>query len=92
MVCVSKLVQSTQNNKLAIFFLIFQGKGKNGILADKHQRLLQIDTIILGVARHAQIIQDNKFAISLQYLKKSFLPIDTMVFDGDGQAFPKLLK
>ena len=59
------------------------------------------------VARHAQITQNNKFAISLQYLKKevsdevdflhadkheSCLQIDTMIFDGDGQAFPKLPK
>ena len=49
------------------------------------------------MARHAQITQNNKFAISLQYLKKevsdevdflhadkheSFLQIDTMIFDG----------
>ena len=33
--------------------------------ADERQRFLQIDTIILGVcvARHAQITQNNKFAI-----------------------------
>ena len=39
---------------------------------DKHQRFLQIVIIILGVcvARRAQITQNNKFAISLQYLKK----------------------
>ena len=56
------------------------------------------------VARHVQITQNNKFAISLQYLKKevsdlvdflhvdkheSFLQIDTIIFDGDCQAFPK---
>ena len=50
------------------------------------------------VARYAQITQNNKFAISLQYLKKevsdevdflhadmheSFLQIDAMVFDGE---------
>ena len=59
------------------------------------------------VARHAQITQNNKFAISLQYLKKevsdevdflhadkdeSYLPIDTIIFDGDGQPFPKFPK
>ena len=52
--------------------------------AEKRQRFLQIDTIILGVcvARHVQITQSNKFAISLQYLKKEvsdevdFLPAD----------------
>ena len=42
------------------------------LLVDKHQRFLQIDTLILGVcvARHAQITQNNKFVISLQYLQK----------------------
>ena len=49
----------------------------------------------------------NKFAIAFQYLKKkvndevdflqadkhkSFLQIDTMIFDGDGQAFPNYPK
>ena len=39
--------------------------------ADKRQKFLQIDTIIfLCVARHAQVIQNVKFVISLQYLKK----------------------
>ena len=53
------------------------------------------------LARHAQITQNNRFAISLQYLHterwvmeviflhadkhESFLQIDTMIFDGDGQ-------
>ena len=59
------------------------------------------------MARHAKITQNKNFAISLQYLKKevsdevdflhadkheSFLQIDTMIFDGDGQAFPKFPK
>ena len=59
------------------------------------------------VARHAQITQNKKFAISLQYLKKevsdevdvlhshkhkSFLEIHTVIFDGNGQAFPKFPK
>ena len=66
--------------------------------ADKHNKFLQIDTVILGVVRHAQIIQNNNFAISLQDLKKkvgdevdllhaykheSLLQIDTMIFDGN---------
>ena len=59
------------------------------------------------MVRHAQITQNNKFAISLQYLKKqvsdavdllhaykheSFIQIDTMIFDGDGPAFSKFPK
>ena len=53
------------------------------------------------VTIHAQITQNSKFAIFLKNLKKevewscflhaykheSFLPIDAMIFDGDGQAF-----
>ena len=110
-VCVTRLVQSTQNNKFAISLQYLKKNGKNKVdflLADKHQRFLQIETIILGgVARHAQITKNNKFAISLQYLKKdvsvegdflhagkheSFLQIDTMTFDKHGQAFPKYPK
>ena len=59
------------------------------------------------MARHAQITQNNKFALSLQYHTKevrdevdilhankyeSFLQVDTMIFDGNGQAFPKFPK
>ena len=59
---------------------------------------------LVSVVRHAQITQNNKSAFSLQYLKKSevdflhtdkyesFLQINTMIFDGDGQTFPKLPK
>ena len=58
------------------------------------------------MARHAQITQNNKFPISLQYLKnelsdevdflhadkhESLLQIDND-FDGDGQTSPKLPK
>ena len=67
------------------------------------------------MTRHAQTTQNNKFAISLQYLKKevniketynnfglsdevdilhadeheSFLQIDSLIFDGDGNTFAK---
>ena len=60
----------------------------------------------LFVARHTQSTQNNEFTISLQYLKKevswfdflhadkygSFLQIDSVIFDADGQAFPKFPK
>ena len=39
--------------------------------ADKCQRFLQNDTSFWArLARHAQIIQNNKFAISLQHFQK----------------------
>ena len=54
------------------------------------------------MARYAQITQNNKFAIFLQYLKKEvgdevdFLHADKhgslLQIDGDGQAFPKFSK
>ena len=60
------------------------------------------------MARHAQITQNNKFSIPLQCLRsewvsdevdilhadkdENYLQIDTTIFDGDGQAFPKFHK
>ena len=59
------------------------------------------------MTRHAQTIQNNKSAISLQHFKKemsdevdflhadkheSFLQIDTMIFDGYDQTFSKFPK
>ena len=39
--------------------------------ADKHESLLQIDSIILiGMAKHFQSSQNSKFAMPFQYLKK----------------------
>ena len=40
--------------------------------ADKHECFQQVDrSLWLYVARHAQSTQNNKFAISLQYLKEN---------------------
>ena len=67
-VCVSRLAQSAQNNKSTISLQYIKEFRKNEVgflLADEHQIFLEIDTIILGVTRHAHIIQNNKLAISL---------------------------
>ena len=69
-VCISRFTQRTQNSKLAISLQYLKENEVGFLLADKHQRFLQIDTIILGVARHVQITQNNKFATSRKYLKK----------------------
>ena len=69
--------------------------------ADKRQRVLQIDAIILGACGLAyRNYSDNKFAISLQYSKKevsdevdflhadkhkSFLQINTVILKGMGR-------
>ena len=67
--------------------------------ADKRQRFLHIGTIQVCVASHVRVTQNNKFAISLQYLKKevgnevdflradkheSLLQIDRMILMGYG--------
>ena len=57
------------------------------------------------VARHTQIDENNTFSISLQYFKQevsdevdffkagemkvSYSFLGSMIFDGDGKAFPK---
>ena len=42
----------------------------NFLHTDKHESLLQIDTMILmGFVKHFQSSQNGKFAMSLQYLK-----------------------
>ena len=54
--CVTRLAQSTQNNKFAISLKYLKYNGNNEfdfVLADKHQRFLPIDTIILGVCGQA---------------------------------------
>ena len=39
--------------------------------ADKHESLLQIDTLIfMGMVKHSQSSQNRRFAMSLQYPKK----------------------
>ena len=73
-VYIDRHAQSTQNNKFAtsLQYLKENVKDKVDFLnADKRQRFLQIDTIILGLCgRACPNTQSNKFAIFLQYLKK----------------------
>ena len=41
------------------------------LLADKHESMLQIDTMVLmEMVKHSQISQESKFVMSLQYLKQ----------------------
>ena len=63
-----------QNNKFAISLRYFK-KGVSDevdfLHADKHERFLQIDTMILmGMIKYSQSFQNSKFAMSLQYFKK----------------------
>ena len=44
------------------------------LYVDKHESMMQIDTMILmGMAKHSQSSRNSKFAISLQYLNKEVL-------------------
>ena len=39
--------------------------------ADKHESLLQIDTMtLIGIVKHSQSSQNSKVTMSLQYIKK----------------------
>ena len=44
---------------------------KHFLHAEKHENLLQIDTMILmGIVNHSQSFQNSMFTMFLQYLKK----------------------
>ena len=72
--------------------------------ADKHQGLLQIDfntlgikvfykvilLLLMGIVKHSQSTQSNKFAISLQYLKKEVRNRVHILHKDKHQTFYKL--
>ena len=66
--------QITQNSKFAISLQYLKREVSDEVYflyADKHESLLQIDTMILmGMVKYSQSSQNSKFAMSLQYLKK----------------------
>ena len=67
-------VQITQNNKFAISLQYLKKEASDVIdflQADKHENLLQTDTMILmGMIKHFQSSQKRKFAVSLQCYTK----------------------
>ena len=88
--------------------------------ADKHQSFLHGDfnslaikvsckvilSLLIGMIKHSQNTQSNKFALSLKYLKKKLgmgfilhlqinlklLQAGSIIFDGSGQTYPKYPK
>ena len=72
--CVTKHAQISQNNKFAIALQYIKKEVSEKVVfvhADKHESLLQVDTMILmGMVKHSQSSQNSKFVMSLQYLKK----------------------
>ena len=114
--------QSSQNSKFAMSLQYGIRKLDNVdfLHADKHQNLLQVDfntlgikfsyrvtlSLLMGIIKLSQSTQSNKFAISLQYLRKEvrdgvyslhankhqFLQVGMIVFDGSGQTCPNYPK
>ena len=72
--CVIRHAQITQNNKFAISQQDLKNRLSDEVdflHADKHESLLEVDTIILmAMFEHSQSSQNSKFAMSLQCLKK----------------------
>ena len=59
--------------------------------ADKHESLLQIDSMILmGMVKHSQTSQNRKFAMSLQYLKKEVKDEVDLLHADKRQSFLKV--
>ena len=73
-VCVARHAHIIQNNKFAISLQHLKKEVSDAVdflHADKHESLLQIDTMILmEMVKYSQSSQNSKFAMSLQYLKK----------------------
>ena len=81
-VCVTRYAQSTQNKQFAYLCNIFSRKAFGMKLI--HQSFLQVDlntvgikvsyrvnlSLLIGMIKHSQSTQSNKFTISLQYLEK----------------------
>ena len=71
---MARHVQITQNNKFTIFLQYLKTEVSyevDFLHRDKHESLLQIDTIILmAMVKYSQSSQNSKFAMFLQYLKK----------------------
>ena len=71
---MNRHVHIIQNNKFAISLQYPKKEVSDAVdfsHADKHESLLQIDTIILmEMVQYSQSSQNSKFAVSLQYFKK----------------------
>ena len=79
-------------------------KGVHFQLADEHQSFLQVDfntlgikdaykvilSLLLGMIKHSQSTQSNKFVISLQYLKKEVRKGVHFLHADEHQSFYKL--
>ena len=79
--CVARHTQSAKNNKFAISLRFLKGNGNDEVdflPADKRQRFLQSDTVILDVRGLFQ-----------HFGHQTFLQSDTIIIDTHDQAFTK---
>ena len=71
---MAKYVHITQSNKFTISQQHLKKEVSDTVVfvhADKHESLLQLDTVILmEMVKYSQSSQNSKFAMSLQCLKK----------------------
>ena len=73
-VCIAMRALSTPNKKFASVCSISRktcGMKLIFLHVDKHKGFIQVDSITVGLVRHAQCTQNNKFVIYLQYLKEN---------------------
>ena len=75
--CVARHAEITQNDKFAISLQYLKKEVNDEVdllHADKHESVIQIDTMILmGMVKHSQSSRNSKFAMSLQYLNEEVL-------------------
>ena len=71
---MARHAQVTQNSKFAISLQYLKEELSHDVdflHADKHESLLQIDSMIsMGMVKHSQSSKNSKFAMSLKYHKK----------------------
>ena len=76
-VCVTRHAQITQDNKVAVSLQYLKKELSDEfdfLHADKHEILLQIDSMILiGIVKHSQSSQNSMFTMSLCKISKNQL-------------------
>ena len=91
--CVARHAQITQNNKFGISLHYLKKELRdevNFLHTDKHESLLQIDSMtLMGMVKHSESSQNSKFTMSLQYLKEVKDEVDFLHADKH-QSFLKV--
>ena len=95
-VCVARHAQITQNNKFAVSLQYLKKELSHDVdfvHADKHESLLQIDSMIwMGMVKHSQSSKNSKFAMSLQYVRQQWADRFKIPKSGCLQYFCNILR